>query len=143
MSYYRRHYNSRFSLQDIYNFHYSREEQHIVNQKEFPSTLLCESKKGFSMKILVPGLQAKDISLKLKENQLEFKGKFKMGVCKFLHKERASHEFVRIYEFTSCIDKEGIESELKNGILYIWLPKEESSVIDIIPKDLSTSQEEI
>ncbi len=133
MIYLKKHFISHFSAQNLHNLNRLKEQEFIPNTEDFPPSFLCETKDAYYLKILVPGLEANHFTLKLKENQLIFEGKFKIGSCKFLHKERPSQEFLRKYTFTRCIDKNNIDAELKNGVLSLWLFKEESKEIEIIP----------
>ncbi len=118
---------------------YSKAHDFITNANEFPLAMFSETKTAYYIRILLPSLDTEHFTLKMKENQLIIQGKFCLGKCRFIHKERPLREFYRKFTFDQCIDKNNIESELTNGVLFMMLPKESSKEIILSP---TTSQHE-
>ncbi len=111
--------------------------EYLVGVQEFPPTIMSESDSAYFIRVLLPCLESKDFTLKLKENQLLLQGKFSLGSCRFLRKERPLHHFSRVYTFNHCIAKDSIESQLKDGMLFIKLMKEKSEEIEIVTQEIN------
>ena len=95
-----------------------------------PRVHVTESETEYQMQIELPGVNAGDVSLEMKDNHLIVAGSKQLDELadgiKRLRDERLSGEFERVFEFSQQVDSDRIEAEFKNGILAITLPKSET-----------------
>lgn len=123
-----------------FDFDYVKNRNFTCSNEEFPPTMMSETKDYYYLRMLIPGLGLEDFKLSMKENKLLFEGRFSHIEGKYLLKERACGRFKRLYTFDSCIEKENVISELKDGLLTLKLQKEKSERIDIITTDKADTE---
>lgn len=92
-----------------------------------PVVDIQEDDKGYSMKIELPGLNEKEIEVKVENNVLTIsskKAEEKEEEKKdYVLKERRSYSFCRSFTLPKNITSDNIDASFKNGILSISLPK--------------------
>ena len=97
--------------------------------KQVPPADVIESETGYSLVMELPGVSAEDVSIEMKENQLEIRGNKVVADVgesdRLVKSERRGGEFVRRFEFSSQVDADAISAEFKDGLLTINLPKSE------------------
>ncbi len=120
-------------FQDYYHNYKLTSEKHIHH---FPPAMISESSDKYFLRILIPGLSADEFTLTIEENELTLEGEFPYVAEKYLIKSRVTGKFKRSFSFKHCVDTENILSELRNGMLYIELNKEESEKVVIKTHEL-------
>jgi HSP20 family protein len=89
-----------------------------------------ENKDGFSLEMLVPGIDKEDIEITLDDFKLNVKfekeNKSSEENSNYSLKEFSSKSFERSFVLPKTSNLDEITSECKNGVLYIKIPKKES-----------------
>ncbi|NDY70874.1 Hsp20/alpha crystallin family protein [Desulfobacter hydrogenophilus] len=101
-------------------------------------TNLLESGDRFEVQVEVPGISKDDLNIKIQGNYLEISGKRSVETPEGYKKhrnERGSSTFSRSFTLPNDIDAEKVEAALKDGILYLTLPKLETAK----PKQITIS----
>jgi HSP20 family protein len=92
-----------------------------------PQLDLYEDASGFVLEADVPGVQEKDISVTVENDNLVLQGKRSFErVCNeesFYCRERRSGEFVRQLRLPATVDQAKIRAEFHDGVLRVTLPK--------------------
>lgn len=86
-----------------------------------------ETKEGFVFKADVPGIDSKDIDVKLQNNRLTITGKREQeksdkGDTYYTY-ERTHGSFTRSFTLPEGVDADKISADLKAGVLTVTLPK--------------------
>jgi len=93
-----------------------------------PGTDLVELDDKFVLKADLAGIDRKDISIEVIENQLVLKGERKLNKVeqeeKYFRLERPYGQFVRVFPLPSGVDCAKVHAALKDGVLEVILPKE-------------------
>ena len=96
-----------------------------------PSVDIFENENEVVIKAELPGMNAKDIDIRLENNVLILKGERKFEKET---KEENYHRiesmygtFVRSFTLSSTVDPDNVKADYKNGILTVTLPKKEQS----------------
>lgn len=95
-----------------------------------PRTNLLESGDSFEVQAEVPGISKDDLNIKIQGNYLEISGKRAVDTpegYKVHRNERGSSTFSRSFTLPNDVDAEKAEASLKDGILYLTLPKSETA----------------
>ena len=95
-----------------------------------PRTNLQESGDNFEVQAEVPGITKDDLNIKIQGNYLEISGKRSVDSpddYKVHRNERIGSTFSRSFTLPNDVDDEKDEAELKDGILYLTLPKLETA----------------
>ncbi len=103
-----------------------------------PRTNLYENGENFEIRAEVPGLEKDDLNVKIQGNYLEISGSRKSDAPEGYktHKtERGIGPFSRSFTLPADVDSTKVEATLKNGVLYLVLPKHEAAK----PKKISIS----
>jgi len=103
-----------------------------------PRTNLYEHGDNFEIRAEVPGLEKDDLNVKIQGNYLEISGERKSDAPEGYktHKtERGIGFFSRSFTLPADVDSTKVEATLKNGVLYLTLPKHEAAK----PKKISIS----
>lgn len=98
-----------------------------VEQTLAPAFEVKETKDGFEFKADVPGIDAKDLDVKLTNNRLTVSGKREAeksdkGDTYYTY-ERSYGSFTRSFTVPEGINADAIHADLKDGVLKINLPK--------------------
>lgn len=92
-----------------------------------PAFEVKETKDAFEFKADVPGIDAKDIDVKLTNNRLSISGKREAEKTDkgetYYNYERSFGSFTRSFTLPEGINGEAINADLKDGVLKIVLPK--------------------
>ena len=96
-----------------------------------PAFDVKETKDAYQFKADVPGIDAKDLDVKLTDNRLTVSGKREeektdKGDTYYAY-ERSYGSFSRSFTLPEGIDAEKINADLKDGVLKIKLPKKPES----------------
>ena len=93
-----------------------------------PRIDVIEHDKEFIVKAELPGMEEKDIELKLSEDSLFIKGEKKIEKEEYYYMERSYGSFTRTISLPSRIETGKVEAKFHNGILSITLPKTPESI---------------
>jgi HSP20 family protein len=99
-------------------------------EESFPRTNLYENGDCFEVRAEVPGIKKEDLKVKVQGNYLEISGSRISDVPEGYkaHKtERDSESFSRSFTLPAEVDTRKVEATLKNGILFLTLPKSEAA----------------
>ena len=91
-----------------------------------PNTDILEREDGFHIFMDMPGVGKDGLSIDLRENELEVRGRAvypREENAKALHVEFGDGEYVRTFTISDGVDREGIRASLKKGLLELFLPK--------------------
>jgi HSP20 family protein len=112
---------------------FSKSERRLIGSDRFlthfqqPLTDIKETKKDVFVTIDLPGVEKKDIILNIKNNLLEIKAQKKQEIKidkKGFHQhERSYSGFYRSIPLPANVKSENIETEYRNGVLRIKIPK--------------------
>jgi len=105
-------------------------------RSNLPRTNLLESGDTFQVQAEVPGISKDALNIKIQGNYLEISGKRSVDTpegYKVHRNERGSSTFSRSFTLPDNVDAEKVEAALKDGILYLTLPKSETAK----PKQIS------
>lgn len=99
----------------------------VLGESEFPNLEVKETENGYNVKAEVPGMEEKDLSLSLRDNNLIIEGERKSEK----KEEDKSHffsefkygSFYRAIPLSDEVDENNINATYKNGILQIELKK--------------------
>ena len=125
---------SLLSLGDVYRQmdHVSRQffgEEEGQEVEHAPRVNLAESETDYEVTLDLPGVDAKDVSVELKDDQLTITGERKSETeesGKTFHRvERRYGKFRRVISVPVPIDEEKITADYSNGVLKVTLPKSE------------------
>lgn len=103
-----------------------------------PRTNLYENGDNFEIRAEVPGLEKDDLNVKIQGNYLEITGERGSDAPEGYktHKtERGIGSFSRSFTLPEDVDTTKVEATLKDGVLYLTLPKHEAAK----PKKISIS----
>lgn len=92
----------------------------------FPKTNLYDNGDNLDIIAEIPAFSKEDISVKIQGNYLEISGKAKSDAPEgyTVHRtERGINTFSRSFTLPTEVDSEKTEALLKNGILFLRLPK--------------------
>jgi len=111
-----------------------------------PPVDLCETEDKISLRVELPGVTAEQIKIGLTNTKLRIWGEKKRRparrrIMSYLCSERSYGKFNRVVRLRWTICVNNASAELKNGMLYIYLPKIEDrrgSEVIVTVKDAST-----
>ncbi len=99
-------------------------------EENMPKICLYEDNDNFGIMAEVPGIAKENLHLKIQGNYLEISGNRDSDVpegYKIHRTERGSVSFSRSLTLPAEVDAVKVEAILKNGILYLTLPKAETA----------------
>jgi len=103
------------------------EEKDLVTSSWAPAVDIYEDENELVLTAEVPGIEEKDIEIKLEDNTLSIHGERKMEKEtkeeNYHRLERAYGSFYRSFTLPNYIDQEKIQAQHENGILKITMPK--------------------
>lgn len=112
-----------------------------------PSLELSESGGEYVMRAELPGLDEKDVTLEVDEqNILTIRGEKKSEVTAeekggYRYSERTYGQFVRAIQLPSAVDSSKIDANFKNGVLELRIPKSEKVKPKTIPIGKKTEEQ--
>jgi HSP20 family protein len=96
-----------------------------------PPVDIYETDDKLVLKAELPGIDPKDVEVRVEDNTLYLKGerKFEKEVKEenLHHVERSYGAFSRTFALPSSIDSEKVQAEYKNGLLTLTMPKREEA----------------
>ncbi len=101
----------------------------LSSREVFPVADVKEDGDKYTITLEVPGIDKKDLKIKIKENSLLIEGEKKEETKEegesYLRVERSYGNFRRAFSFSSALDEKKVNAEFKDGVLIITLPKSE------------------
>lgn len=89
-----------------------------------PVTDIYEEDNGLYMMVDLPGVEKEGLKLTVEKNTLTIEGRVnKSEPAEYLVREYEPSNYFRQFELSEAIDHEGINAELKNGVLNVFLPR--------------------
>ncbi|APR64902.1 Hsp20/alpha crystallin family protein [Borrelia anserina] len=86
----------------------------------------------FTLEVYLPGIKREDISISIKNDYLtisyDSKDETEEQNDKYLRVERRDVSFTRSFRLSGNIDQNKIKSELKDGVLFVKLPKKAEAI---------------
>jgi len=96
-----------------------------------PAVDIQETENELVLKADLPGIEEKDIDVRIENNTLTIRGerKFEKQVNEdnYLRVERSYGSFSRSFSLPNTINTEAISAEYKNGVLTVQMPKRAES----------------
>ena len=95
-----------------------------------PRTNLYEDGDTFEIRAEVPGIVKDDLNVSIQGNYLEINGSRSLDTpegYKIHRAERGTSTFSRSFTLPNDVDAEKVEANLKDGILYLKVPKYEAA----------------
>ncbi|WP_300461452.1 Hsp20/alpha crystallin family protein [Desulfobacula sp.] len=95
-----------------------------------PRTNLLENGDNFEVQAEVPGISKQDLNIKIQGNYLEISGKRIVDTpdgYNIHRNETGGSTFSRSFTLPADVDAEKVEAMMKDGILYLKLPKSETA----------------
>ena len=95
-----------------------------------PRTNLLEKRDHFEVQAEVPGISKEDLNIKIQGNYLEISGKRSVDPLegyKAHRNERCGSGFSRSFTLPDEVEAEKVEATLKDGILFLTLPKADTA----------------
>ncbi len=94
-----------------------------------PGVDIKETENDIVLHADVPGVEEKDLDIKVEDGTLTLKGERKFEQAKkdegYHRIERSFGSFVRCFSLPESVDPEKAEAQYKNGVLTVTLPKKE------------------
>lgn len=143
-----RRFNGQYGLTDFFNDFFDNRAMEKVGVTS-PAINVKENEQGYKIEVAAPGMCKDDFKIHLnKDGNLVIdmektdcgcKGKENgKDECKYLRKEFSYTKFSQTLLLPENADKDGIEANVANGILYVRIPKtikekveEEKRVIEV------------
>jgi len=102
------------------------------NQNWLPNTDVVEENDKYLVKVELPGLDKKDVDIKVEDNILSISGERKEEKeekeTRYHRVERRYGSFVRSFRLPDTVNQNAIEASFKNGVLTVQLPKSEKAI---------------
>jgi HSP20 family protein len=107
------------------------EEKDMISSSWAPAVDIYETESELVLSAEVPGIDEKDIEIRIEDNTLSIRGerKFEKETKEenYHRIERAYGSFSRSFSLPHYVDQEGIHAEHEAGVLKIHLPKKPES----------------
>jgi len=104
-----------------------------------PAVDIYEQEGYIVLKAELPGIDPKDVDIRLENNVLTLRGERKVDTDvqrdNYHRVERAYGSFTRSFTLPSVVDQEHIKADYKDGVLKVTLPKREEAK----PKQINIS----
>ena len=119
-------------------------ETEISTRSWAPPVDIYETDNDLVMKVELPGVEPKDVEVRVEDNNLYLKGerKFEKEVNEqnYHRVERSYGSFARSFSLPSSISADKVKAEFKDGLLVLTLPKREEAKPKTIKIEVSKSE---
>lgn len=94
-----------------------------------PAADICEDEGKVRLRLEMPGVGKEDLEVKIENDELTVLGKRPEGADqgKYIIRERRREDFLKRFTLDDTIDREKVDAEIKNGVLFVTLSTKESS----------------
>jgi len=104
-----------------------REEKDLVSSTWSPSVDIFETENEIVLTAELPGIEDKDIEIKLDDNTLTLKGERQLEKEtqeeNYHRIERSYGSFYRSFTLPNYVDQDKIKAEHEHGVLKVFIPK--------------------
>lgn len=117
-------------LDNIYSDYDTTSSSRHDYRNTAPRTNLYENGDTFEIRAEVPGLEKENLNVRIQGNYLEISGTRESDSPEGYRphkKERGIGSFSRSFTLPADVDATKVSATLKNGILYLMLPKHEAA----------------
>jgi HSP20 family protein len=107
-----------------------RQESTVPARVYVPVTDIFETDTALTLALEMPGVDRKNVDVKLESGVLTIEGQVDFSKYEGLHPVYTEYNvgnYARSFELSSDIDQERISAELKDGVVMLTLPKGEKS----------------
>lgn len=120
----------------------STEDDWVLGGTWAPAVDIFEQQGNIVLKAELPGIDPKDVDIRLENNVLTLRGERKVDnevKRESFHRiERAYGTFARSFTLPSSVDQQSIKADYKDGVLKVVLPKREESKPKQITIDINS-----
>jgi HSP20 family protein len=110
---------------------FSERESELSTRAWAPAVDIFETENNIALKAELPGVEPKDVEVRVEDNTLYLKGerKFEKETKEenYHRIERSYGSFARSFALPNSIDAEKVAAEYKDGLLTLTLPKREEA----------------
>jgi len=111
---------------------FNRGSDELLTSSSFvPAADIYEDEHNITLKLEVPGIEAKDLDIQFENNTLTVRGERKFEKEEkeenFHRVERRYGSFARSFTLPNTVDSENVEADYDSGVLKITLPKREEA----------------
>jgi HSP20 family protein len=102
----------------------------ILRGRAFPALNIWEDERNLCAEAELPGVDIKDVDLRVVGNELTIKGQRKAGAgegVSYHRRERGAGEFSRTVVLPVDVNAEKVEAKMADGVLAVTLPKAEAA----------------
>ena len=135
------HSSLRRQMERFWESFFGREAKEYYEEGFIPYLDVAENENEILVKVDVPGIDEKDISVNLSGDNFIIKGERKEEKEekeKHYHRvERSYGNFQRVVALPVSVSAEKINAEFENGVLEVHLPKKEEAKLKEIPIKIS------
>ncbi|MFZ3211218.1 MAG: Hsp20/alpha crystallin family protein [Terriglobales bacterium] len=111
----------------LYQDYAPRAEQDLTAGNFIPPVDIYEDEQNVTLKVEVPGLDPKDVDVRVENNTLTIRGERKFEKDEkeenFHRVERHYGSFVRSFTLPNTVDPDNVKADYENGVLKIQLAK--------------------
>jgi HSP20 family protein len=103
-----------------------KEEKTVPAKYYVPNTDIFETDDALTLVMEIPGVEKKDVDVKLENDVLQIEGRIDFAKYESLEPVYAEYNvghFMRTFTLSSKIDQEGISADLQDGVLTLTLRK--------------------
>ena len=128
-------------FEDFFNKFEHQTPQSLLSKREqgfYPQLDISETNSNYFLELDLPGVNKKDVSIKVDNNILTIKGKKELNKERkdnnFYTRERFYGDFQRSLSLPAGVDTDAIDADFKDGVLLIKISKvntTNSKIIDI------------
>ena len=116
-------------------------EAELSTRSWAPPVDIFETENDIVLKAELPGIEAKDVEVRVEDNTLYLKGerKFEKEVKEqnYHRVERSYGSFARSFSLPNSIDADKVKAEYKDGLLTLTMPKREEAKPKTIKIDVT------
>ncbi|MGE0823398.1 MAG: Hsp20/alpha crystallin family protein [Candidatus Binatia bacterium] len=102
-----------------------------------PAVDITETPEGYRFAVEIPGMDPNLVDFEVKEDTLTVRGERKgVGLQdgeRFLHRERRTGRFARVFRMAKPVDAEHVTAEYRNGVLFVVVPLRQDAKSRRIP----------
>jgi HSP20 family molecular chaperone IbpA len=109
----------------------SKEEKTVPAKYFVPVTDIYETQNALNVVMEIPGVEKKDVDVKLENNVLRVEGKIDFSKYEDLEPVYAEYNvgyYTRSFTLSDKIDQDGIKAELEDGVLTLTLKKSKEAM---------------
>ena len=109
----------------------SKEEKTVPAKYFVPVTDIYETQNALNVVMEIPGVEKKDVDVKLENNVLRVEGKIDLSKYEDLEPVYAEYNvgyYTRSFTLSDKIDQDGIKAELEDGVLTLTLKKSKEAM---------------